>query len=38
VNYDIAEGLVELRRIPYDATAAEAKVQAAGLPLRRRGF
>ena len=36
VSYDLADGVVELRRIPYDAAAAEAKVRAAGLPLRRR--
>jgi predicted phosphodiesterase len=38
VSYDIADGIVELRRVPYDAAAAESKVRAAGLPVRRRGY
>ena len=35
VSYDITNGILELRRVPYDAEAAEAKARAAGLPLRR---
>jgi len=36
VVYDLSEGSIELRRIPYDIDKTEAKVQAAGLPCRRR--
>ena len=33
--YDRAEGSIELRRVAYDVATAEAKVRAAGLPVRR---
>ena len=36
VIYDLAEGSIELRRIDYKLEKTEAKVQAAGLPSRRR--
>jgi predicted phosphodiesterase len=35
VVYDLQARTIELRRIPYDWQQAEAKVRAAGLPLRR---
>jgi len=34
VIYDMDEGSVELRRLDYDITAAQAKIMAAGLPPR----
>src|SRR5262245_34788035 len=36
VTYDLAEGTIELRRIPYDIAKTEARLQAAGLPMRRK--
>jgi len=36
IIYDLPEGSIELRRVPYDFAKAEAKVRAAGLPLRRK--
>jgi predicted phosphodiesterase len=36
VIYDLSESSIELRRIPYDTAATEAKVRAAGLPERRK--
>lgn len=36
VIYDLAEGSIELRRVPYDIGTADAKVRAAGLPERRK--
>jgi len=35
VIYDLSEGSIELRRIPYDVQKAEAKVHAAGLLCRQ---
>jgi predicted phosphodiesterase len=34
VTYDLDEGLIELRRLDYDISAAQAKIRAAGLPER----
>ena len=34
--YALSGGTIELRRVPYDLAAVEAKVRAAGLPLRRQ--
>jgi len=36
VVYDLAARTIELRRIAYDASTADAKVRAAGLPPRRK--
>ena len=36
ITYDLTDGSIELRRIPYDAAKTEAKVREAGLPLRRK--
>jgi predicted phosphodiesterase len=36
VTYDLSDGTIELRRVPYDVAATEAKLRAAGLPLRRK--
>lgn len=36
ITYDLSDGSIELRRVPYDAAKAEAKVQEAGLPVRRK--
>jgi len=36
VIYDLSAGSIELRRVPFDVEKTEAKVQAAGLPSRRR--
>lgn len=36
VVYSPAEGIVELRRVPYDVARTEAKLCSLGLPLRRR--
>src|SRR6266568_3354396 len=33
---DLAEGSIELRRVPFDNEKTQAKLQAAGLPCRRR--
>jgi predicted phosphodiesterase len=35
VTYDVTQGLIELRRVPFDVVRTQSKVQAAGLPLRR---
>jgi diadenosine tetraphosphatase ApaH/serine/threonine PP2A family protein phosphatase len=37
VIYDLADGMIELRRVPYDFETTEAKVRTAGLPPRRKG-
>ncbi len=34
-TYELAQGLIELRRVAYDAAKTEAKVLEAGLPVRR---
>jgi diadenosine tetraphosphatase ApaH/serine/threonine PP2A family protein phosphatase len=34
VTYDLDEGLIELRRLDYDISTAQAKIRAAGLPER----
>ena len=34
--YDLSEGSIELRRVHYEVARTEAKVRAAGLPVRRR--
>jgi predicted phosphodiesterase len=36
VTYNLAEGSIELRRVPYDVEKSEAKLKASGLPARRR--
>jgi diadenosine tetraphosphatase ApaH/serine/threonine PP2A family protein phosphatase len=36
VVYDVSAGVIELRRVPYDFSVAEAKVRAVGLPPRRK--
>jgi len=34
--YNLAEASIELRRVPYEAEKARAKLRAAGLPERRQ--
>ncbi len=36
VIYDVAAGSIELRRVPYESAATEAKLREAGLPLGRK--
>ena len=36
VTYDLSEGSIELRRVPYDVARTEAKVLKKGLPPRRK--
>jgi diadenosine tetraphosphatase ApaH/serine/threonine PP2A family protein phosphatase len=36
VTYDLSDGSIELRRVPYDLAETEAKAREIGLPLRRR--
>jgi predicted phosphodiesterase len=36
ITYDLFDSSIELRRVPYDIAKTEAKVQEAGLPLRRK--
>jgi diadenosine tetraphosphatase ApaH/serine/threonine PP2A family protein phosphatase len=38
VIYDLSENSIDLRRIPYDHEKTQAKLQAAGLPGRRKPF
>ena len=36
ITYDLSDGSIELRRVPYDVAKTEAKVRDVGLPLRRK--
>ena len=36
VTYDLSDCSIELRRVPYDLAATEAKAREIGLPLRRK--
>jgi predicted phosphodiesterase len=37
VTYDLGQGSIELRRVPYDVAKVEANNRAVGLPPRRKG-